>query len=66
MQDIRTKASQEMGVDLPQLNPLTTADLSAALAAGWADFRAAPVFGLFFAAVYALLGKLLCQLACTR
>lgn len=59
MQDIRTQTSQEMGVDLPQLNPLTAADLSAALAAGWEDFRAAPVFGLFFAAIYAAGGLLL-------
>jgi len=59
MQDIRTQAAREMGVDLPALNPLTAADLSAALAAGWADFRAAPAFGLFFALVYAAGGLLL-------
>jgi uncharacterized membrane protein len=54
--DIRTQARQEMGVDVPPLNSLTTNDLRAALAAGWADFRAAPIFGLFFASVYALGG----------
>jgi len=63
MTDIHTQAAQdiaqEMGVALPPINPLTAADLSAALAAGWADFRAAPVFGLFFAAVYAVGGLLL-------
>ncbi len=31
---------------------LQLSDLRAALAAGWADFRACPVFGLFFAAIY--------------
>ena len=31
---------------------LVSADLRAALAAGWADFRAAPQFGLFFASIY--------------
>ena len=31
---------------------LALRDLRAALAAGWADFRAYPAFGLFFAAIY--------------
>lgn len=53
MSDVRTRTEQEFGAELPPLKPLAPADLSAALAAGWADFRAAPVFGLFFAAVYA-------------
>lgn len=35
---------------------LEIADLRAALAAGFADFRAAPAFGLFFALVYVLGG----------
>ncbi len=35
------------------------ADLRAALGAGWRDFRAAPAFGLFFAAVYVAGGLLL-------
>lgn len=35
---------------------LTAADLRAALAAGWADFRAAPQFGLFFGGIYVLAG----------
>lgn len=59
MQDIRTQTSQAMGVDVPQLNPLTPADIQAALNAGWEDFKAAPIFGLFFAAVYALGGIVL-------
>lgn len=40
----------------PPPGRVTGADLRAALAAGWADFRAAPAFGLFFAAVYVLIG----------
>ena len=31
-------------------------DLKAALAAGWADYRAAPLFGLFFAGIYVAAG----------
>ncbi len=34
-------------------------DIYAALSAGWADFRAAPQFGLFFGGVYALAGILI-------
>ncbi len=40
-------------------NDLTIGDLRAAIAAGWADFRACPAFGLFFAAVYIATGLLL-------
>lgn len=54
--DIRSRTTDAMGVDVPPLNPLTGADLRAALMAGWADFRAAPVFGLFFALIYTLGG----------
>ncbi|WP_323006874.1 DUF2189 domain-containing protein [Pseudorhodobacter sp.] len=36
----------------PEVLILELGDLRAALAAGWGDFRAAPQFGLFFAAVY--------------
>ncbi|MEH6702980.1 DUF2189 domain-containing protein [Parasphingorhabdus sp.] len=35
---------------------LTVSDLRAALAAGWADFKACPAFGLFFAAIYVIAG----------
>lgn len=38
---------------------LTIADLRSALAAGWADFRAYPVYGLFFAAIYVAGGFLI-------
>ena len=38
---------------------LKLGDLRAALAAGWADFRAYPAFGLFFAAIYVAAGMFL-------
>ncbi|GAB5480961.1 MAG: DUF2189 domain-containing protein [Parasphingorhabdus sp.] len=38
---------------------LTVSDLRAALVAGWGDFRAYPVFGLFFAAIYVAAGLFL-------
>ncbi|WP_425090537.1 DUF2189 domain-containing protein [Tropicimonas sp. S265A] len=34
------------------VNTVEVSDVKAALAAGWADFKAAPAFGLFFSAVY--------------
>jgi len=40
----------------PVIRSITTDDVHAALAQGWADFRAAPQFGLFFGAIYALGG----------
>lgn len=43
----------------PQVLILEAGDLRAALAAGWRDFRAAPIFGLFFAAVYVAGGWLI-------
>lgn len=44
---------------IPEPKVATPADIRAALAAGWADFRRAPAFGLFFAAVYVAGGLLL-------
>lgn len=41
-----------MSPDAPVFRPLSRADISAALTAGWRDFRRAPAFGLFFAGVY--------------
>lgn len=43
----------------PEVLILDIGDLLAALMAGWADFRAAPQFGLFFAAVYVAGGWLI-------
>lgn len=56
MTDLRARTASSYGAEIPELKPLTTADLSAAMAAGWKDFTAAPVFGLFFAAIYVLGG----------
>jgi uncharacterized membrane protein len=41
---------------VPTFRKLEVADLNAALADGWADFRRAPQFGVFFAAVYVIMG----------
>lgn len=38
---------------------LTVNDLRAAMAAGWSDFRAHPIFGLFFGAIYVGAGMFL-------
>jgi uncharacterized membrane protein len=43
----------------PEVLTLDIGDLSAALRAGWSDFRKAPQFGLFFAAVYVAGGWLI-------
>ncbi|WP_417243264.1 DUF2189 domain-containing protein [Celeribacter sp.] len=41
---------------LPQVARLSFRDLREVLAAGWHDYRRAPQFGLFFSAVYVLIG----------
>lgn len=43
----------------PQIRSITTDDVYAALSQGWADFRAAPKYGLFFGGVYAVAGILI-------
>lgn len=43
----------------PAIRRITSDDVYKALAAGWADFRAAPRFGLFFGGIYALAGILI-------
>ena len=43
----------------PRINTLTGADVRAALVEGWGDFRAAPAFGLFFAAICVLGGLII-------
>ncbi|WP_374387497.1 DUF2189 domain-containing protein, partial [Sandaracinobacter sp.] len=45
---------------------LQLADLGSALVAGWADFRAHPAYGLFFAAVYIVAGYALHYALFTR
>lgn len=44
---------------MPEILLLDWGDLRAALAAGWRDFRAQPLFGMFFSAVYVLGGWLI-------
>jgi uncharacterized membrane protein len=40
-------------------HPVSFADVFAALGAGWRDFRAAPLYGMFFGGIYAAAGILL-------
>lgn len=40
----------------PVASDLTVSDLRNALSAGWADFRAYPAFGLFFASIFVISG----------
>ena len=44
------------------LRPLRTNDLVRALQSGWNDFRSAPAFGLFFSAIYVIIGIVLVRL----
>ncbi|MEK0163878.1 DUF2189 domain-containing protein [Phaeobacter sp. JH20_36] len=46
----------EKAFGVPQLQPMTLSTLGQALRRGWADFRAKPGYGLFFAGVYVLAG----------
>ncbi len=50
---------------MPEVRPVGSGDIRAALVAGWRDFRRAPAFGLFFGAAYAL-GGLVIVLSLTR
>ena len=45
--------------DRPEILQVDLSDLRHALGAGWQDFRSAPLYGLFFAAVYVLGGWLI-------
>jgi uncharacterized membrane protein len=56
MPNLHSGKVETYGADIPQVRRLGTDDLRAALAAGWADFKAAPAFGLFFALIYTLGG----------
>ncbi len=47
------------GAPLPQVAELDFSDLKVALRKGWADFRACPVYGMVFGAIFALVGILL-------
>jgi uncharacterized membrane protein len=41
---------------IPDINDLGLSDISASLRAGWSDFCAAPLFGIFFSSVYVIGG----------
>lgn len=56
MSEIELEAAAPPPSPLPEVQHLTFGDLRAVLAAGWRDFRRAPLFGLFFSAVYVLGG----------
>jgi len=56
MADSLKRDFDTFGADIPAIRTLGTDDLRAALRAGWADFKAAPQFGLFFAFIYTLGG----------
>ncbi|MEM6621283.1 MAG: DUF2189 domain-containing protein [Pseudomonadota bacterium] len=47
---------------LPQVQKITRADIKAALAAGLSDFQRAPVYGLFFGAIFSVMGILIAAL----
>lgn len=51
---------------IPTVSDLTFADLGRALSAGWRDFLAQPLFGLFFASFYVLGGLVLAWLLVAR
>lgn len=44
---------------IPDIRPLSRADIPALLRAGWNDYRRAPAFGLFFSLVYVMGGLVL-------
>jgi uncharacterized membrane protein len=50
----RDRAEKPLGV--PELGPVTFSTLQTALRLGWQDFRALPVYGLMFAAIYVIGG----------
>lgn len=54
--ETRAAAGTTQALQARVVQGLALADLQAALAAGWQDFRARPGFGLGFAAVYVIIG----------
>lgn len=54
-----TEDRGEEGAIAPEVQQIGLADLGQVLAAGWRDFRRAPQFGLFFAAIYIVCGWLI-------
>lgn len=58
-QAARSPASSKLKAQWPEVAKLSTDDLVEVMAAGIADFRAAPKYGLFFGGMYAVVGWLL-------
>ena len=48
---------------LPEVAVIQISDILAALQAAWFDFRAAPIFGLFFSGMYVAAGMIITQLS---
>lgn len=62
--DARTAAGAAAGVvasPLPEVQRVALADIGVVLAAGWRDFLRAPLYGLFFSAVYVMGGVVIWQ-----
>jgi uncharacterized membrane protein len=57
--EIGTTAAVSANTTFPVVRKVNFSDLSTVLAKGWADYKAAPQFGIFFGAVYALGGLIL-------
>jgi len=55
----RSNATEPVKYEVPKVQQVTFADLRAILAAGFQDFRKAPLFGMFFGAVYAIGGLII-------
>lgn len=53
---METIAAEAPRPGVPELRPVTWAMLAQALRRGWADLLRAPLWGLFFASVYVLIG----------
>ncbi len=51
-----SNVEQAQIIPVPVADDLRFSDLRSALAAGWKDFAARPIFGLFFAAIYVFAG----------
>lgn len=47
---------------VPEISKISLTDLAGALSAGWADFKTAPLYGVFFSAIYVLGGFFLVYL----
>jgi len=63
MTDMSSDPGQSAASPVPEVGELSFSDLGAALRAGIMDFRRAPLFGLFFSAIYVVGGFLMVWLS---